>query len=730
MSRPPHTTPPKKMKGKSNVIQDLSTHWDLLQDVHDSGERLGLPSGALDHTEVGPQLSEWQPLERLEHLQLALSDHPYWGRELRSFNNAPWWYRKRFDLIETGERVTLRFSNVDYYARVWLNGQYLGEHEGYSSSFSYDVTDIVREDEPNTLLVKVWSPWDDEVIAGGDAATRTHRITRHLVKGTYEHDDGLIARDVNPVGIYGTVTLDAETGLAIGIPRIAYDLDSTGRSVTVRIAVPVAGATSGRIHVLVRDASSGHEVGSTAEDFSDLGGSADAELELTASGITPWNTWDRGEPALYDIIVSAAGTSRVVRTGFRTIDIDRDPETTQLVLNGQPLYVRGTSYFPDVYVSAMSRERYLRDLLAVREAGFNLVRVHVHVEQGVFYELCDELGLAVMQDSEFNWTHPADEAWAERLVRIYLETVRELDRHPSVVTWICLNEPGVLDGDRTGGDAMAVSPGPALLKAVRAADPSRPVIKGSFCLDDPNSGDSHNYLGSLEGGADNYTVIDGSTEKLNTEYGFDAPGIAINLRREPRIYDRLRPMLDQLADIQDYQYRLIKYYTEHYRAQRGRPNWGYIQFMFIDLSPQSFYGVYDWWGMPKPSLRALRESNQPTAVILERTALEATGILLVNDTKEDFGGVQVSYTVTVDGGTTRDVVAEADLTGDAIVRVCDLDLDSDLGARVDVRLAVRCIRDGRLVAANRYDDVFRHPAHVPGHPDRMSHELGMRVYGG
>lgn len=47
----------------------------------------------------------------------------------------------------------------------------------------------------------------------------------------------------------------------------------------------------------------------------------------------------------------------------------------------------------------MTKERYLRDLLNVKAAGFNLVRVHVHTEQEVFYDLCDELGIAVFQDS-------------------------------------------------------------------------------------------------------------------------------------------------------------------------------------------------------------------------------------------------------------------------------------------------------------------------------------------
>ena len=707
--------------------QDLSTGWSILQDVHDCGERLGLHIDALDHTEVGHQLSEWQPLEHLQHLQLALSDHPYWGRELRYFNQAPWWYRKEFTLASLGGRVTLRFSNVDYFARIWLNGVLLGEHEGYSAAFSFDVTDVVRTDSPNVVLVKVWSPWDGDVADGADAS-RTYRVVRTLVKGTYEHDDGLIARDVNPVGIYGTVELDIAEELSIGEPTVAYTLAPDAASADLQVAAALWGAGSTTLTVRVTDARSGVQVSEQTHDIAVPEEGTTARIDLTAASIIPWTTWDRGEPALYDVTLEAGSISRTVRTGFRHIDIRRDADTTQLILNGDPLYVRGTSYFPDVYVSAMSQERYRRDLTAIKDAGFNLVRVHVHVEQDVFYDLCDELGLAVMQDSEFNWTHPTDAAWAERLADIFVKTVRALDRHPAIITWICLNEPGVLDGDRSGGPAMTISPGPALFAAVRAADATRPIIKGSFCNDDPDSGDSHNYLGSLEGEDHNYTVIDGSTEKLNTEYGFDAPGIEQNLRSEPVIHKRLEPILDQLPEIQDYQYRLIKYYTEHYRAQKANPNWGYIQFMFIDLSPQSFYGVYDWWGTPKPSLRALYESNQPVAVMLERTALRSTGILLANDTREDLGDVEVSYSVRRDGVTITEATINAQLPRDSLVRVGDLKLSAEPEVRFDVRLAVRSLRDRSLLAANRYDDLFSHPAHVEGHPGRISHELGMRVF--
>lgn len=698
----------------------------VLQDVHDAGESLRLFGEVLDHTEHGHQLSEWLPIDRLQHLQVLFADRPYWGRELRYFNDAPWWYLNEFQAEGLDGRSVLRFSNVDYFCRVWLNGQLLGEHEGYSAPFQFDVTDALRHDGTNRLVVKVWSPWDDAV-AEDRHDLRAFRVVRDMVKGTYEHDDCLIARDVNPVGIYGSVVIESTPSLEF--QRLGYELSEDRSRASVNISVKRLDAGENTVTVRIREEASGRLVAesSARSSVEEEGDCVRAEVEI--DDVLLWSTWDTGDPNLYIVEASAGDETITRRLGVRSVSMSRTADETKLILNGSPLYIRGTSYFADAYISTMTRERYVRDLRAIRDAGFNLVRVHVHVELKEFYELCDELGLAVMQDSEYNWTHPLDEEWNRRLIDIYLDTVRMLDEHPSVITWICLNEPGFAGGaikDKTGGAAMAISPGPQLFEAVAAADPTRTIIKGSFCTDDPFSGDSHNYKGSLEGNSENYTGIDGTTEKLNSEFGFDAPGIESHLRLIPQMYDRLRPMLGELEQIQEYQYRLTKYYIEHYRSQKSEPNWGYIQFMFIDLSPQSFYGVVDWWGMPKRALDALAESNQPVAVMLEQTATQTSQLLVVNDTNEALGAVTVRVQVIADGEVLLDAPYKAEVGASSKVVVAPLRLEAD-GRRFDVRVSARAA-DSRLVAQNRYHNLFAHPTHPKGHPHRMSNELGMRLY--
>ncbi|GGG00832.1 glycoside hydrolase family 2 protein [Paenibacillus abyssi] len=720
---------------------ELKRNWMILQDVHDTGEELGIYREGFNYVAIGHQISEWEPIDELKHLQLLFSDKPYFGRELRYFNQAPWWYKNEFDIAADlkESHCVLKFTNVDYFCKVWFNGEFLGEHEGYSIPFEFDVSHLIHKGGKNNVIVKVWSPWDKDVHLN-DYNRRTFNVKRDLTKGTYEHDDTLIARDVNPVGIYGSVGLTFYNGIRFaGEPFVTYELsdDLKAAKITVNAeVVNLSQASQVSLNCRLIDAST-HLVVTRFTQTLQLNGEHNRiTYAFDADSIKLWNTWDRGGQHRYILKLELAADDAVVyavtkRIGFRKVDMIRNEEQTTFIVNGKKMYIRGTSYFPEVYISQMNKERYLRDLHAIKNAGFNLVRVHVHVEQAVFYELCDEVGIAIMQDSEYNWTHPVDSEWAERFIQIYQETVYMLNDHPSVINWICLNEPGVFDpAGRTEGYAMQISPGPQLYETVTRIDPSRPVIKGSFCHDDPTSGDSHNYTGSLEAPNVHYTEIYGTKEKLNTEYGFDAPGCASNLKTIKQVYKRLENISGQFEDIQYYQYRLIKYFTEHYRIQKYQPCSGYVHFMFIDLCPQSFYGVYDWWGVPKMGLKALMESNQPVGIFVEQTADKPVGIWFVNDLLKSFGTCTVEWTVT-DGNhtliTSDEKLVEAD--ADSASYVADLSFEVESGVSYRIALVVKD-QEGTIIATNTYEDAFNHPVHVEGHPWRMNHEYGVRVYHG
>ena len=310
--------------------------------------------------------------------------------------------------------------------------------------------------------------------------------------------------------------------------------------------------------------------------------------------------------------------------------------------------------------------------------------------------------------------------------------VKRLRNHPSIFAWACMNEafgetlPAKVPQAK---NAPLLAVGSALQAMCRELDPSRPTIRNSGVPDDLEAGDSHNYIGSLASGE--FLDIYGTTEKLNTEFGFDAPPSEVRLRRVPVLHRRLGPMLGAIASLHDYQYYFLKYFMEHYRMQKYAPCSGYFQFMWIDFCPQSLYGVYDYWGQAKAEglgggLQAMRESNQPVGVFLEFKDAPVA-IHACNDLPRDLGPCRAEWRA-FDGEGRQVAHGEAPvrLGPDSHACVCDVKFEAFKRCRIALRLTDA---SGAVLAENAYVNPFDMPRRPKHYPQRFDAELGMRTWG-
>ena len=150
--------------------------------------------------------------------------------------------------------------------------------------------------------------------------------------------------------------------------------------------------------------------------------------------------------------------------------------------------------------------------------------------------------------------------------------------------------------------------------------------------------------------------------------------------------------------------------------------------MFIDLCPQSGYGVYDWWGVPKPGLEALYECNQPVGVFLKITGGKAA-IRAANDCPRALEGLTLEWVMldenqnSIWSGALDGITLEADNA--APLASAELDLAD--GGVYNAYLTLKDAQ-GAAVTKNRYTDILNHPRHPEGHCDRMSKELGVRLF--
>ncbi len=419
-----------------------------------------------------------------------------------------------------GATHSLRFGGVYYAARVWLNGVYLGGHEGYFAPFEFDVTGILAAGE-NELLVEVYSPEEPD------------ENDRRTVGGVWARWDGM-APHINPGGIFREVGLIA--GGEVRIRSLGAVADHAGDG---RAYVELYARRASRTRLVGRVRPVGFE-GAGADFGREVHlepGHNRFEVAFNVPRARAWWTWDRGEQPLYELTLRCGEVGETVRLGARTLEL-RD---WKVYLNGERIFLRGINYLPtDAYPARASPARLRADASLVRGAGMNAVRVHAHVAGGGFYEACDEAGLLIFQDFPLQWTHRR--SILEPATAQAREMARELRSHPSVGVYLAHDEPfyvappekwsvaGLL---RTAAEVL--SPrwalwqrrvlDPAVVRSIEETDGSRPVIEAAGHPLTTN----HLYFGWYYGrfrDLERAVKIIPGLARLPTEYGAQAlPGV-------------------------------------------------------------------------------------------------------------------------------------------------------------------------------------------------------------
>ncbi|MGP3967789.1 glycoside hydrolase family 2 TIM barrel-domain containing protein [Streptomyces sp. 6N223] len=331
-------------------------------------------------------------------------------------------HRREFDLPEdwpaVGETV-LRFDGVDSCARVWLNGTELGTFQGSRLPHEFAVGHLLRP-RGNVLAVRVhqWSA------------------------GSYLEDQDMWWLP----GIFRDVTLlhRPEGSPADFLVHAGYD-HTTGRG-TLRVESDVPGRVM--VPELGLDVPCGEE---------------------TRMAVVPWSA---EVPRLYAGELVTAGERIPLRIGFRTVAV----QDGVLRVNGRRVLFRGVNrheFHPETG-RALDLETMRRDIVLMKRHNINAVRTSHYPPHPAFLDLCDELGLWVIDECDLE-THGfcffpgwrgnpvADDRWTPALLDRARRMVERDKNHPSVVIWSLGNECG----SGSGLSAMAAW--------MRERDPSRPL---------------------------------------------------------------------------------------------------------------------------------------------------------------------------------------------------------------------------------------------------------------
>jgi beta-galactosidase/beta-glucuronidase len=367
------------------------------------------------------------------------------------------WYRRTFTTpqVQTGEKLLLNFGAVDYAASVWVNGHFVGSHEGGHVPFSLNVTHALGNGE-QVLVVRAEDQPEDVRMPRGKQGwlEAPHSIWYHRTSG-----------------IWQPVWLSVVPALHLTDLHFTPDLAHARVRCDIRLnTVPTA-----PVLLTIKLSAAGKLIAQQAMVLSDAELGFDIPVPQLENGVhRDYLLWSPERPNLIDVEVVLDGEQpdRVQSyLGLRSVGVGEQ----RFLLNGLPYYLRmvlGQNYWPESHLAAPSPDALRREVELIKQMGFNGVRIHQKIEDPRFLYWCDVLGLLVWE--EMPSAYAFSSSGIERLSKEWMAAVRRDKSHPCIVAWVPLNESwGVSQiADRPDQAHYAN----ALYHMTKALDTSRPVI--------------------------------------------------------------------------------------------------------------------------------------------------------------------------------------------------------------------------------------------------------------
>lgn len=376
------------------------------------------------------------------------------------------WYKRAFTLPPeaAGKRVLLHFGAADYRTKVWVNGRYIGMHEGGYTSFEMDVTDALADGE-NRLTVSC----EDHVRDGMQPNGKQSRLYR-------SHDCDY----TRTTGIWQTVWLEWVNPVYMKKAFITPDAENA--SVHFRVETANAHGATLKIETYFDGVPTGGALARCNPGF------AEATVRLTQTHL-----WETGSPALYDVrlMLSAPDGREDAVTGYfglRSVGFDG----MKFLLNGKPVFQRlilDQGFYPDGVYTAPTDEDLKRDILLAQRMGFNGARLHQKVFEQRYLYWADHLGyLCWGEMASWGLNHCEAGAFAA-FSKEWLEEIERDYNAPCIVGWCPFNETWDVDGRRQNDDVLRM-----VYRMTKALDKTRPCIdtSGNFHVE-TDVFDVHDY---------------------------------------------------------------------------------------------------------------------------------------------------------------------------------------------------------------------------------------------
>ena len=383
-------------------------------------------------------------------------------------------YRRTFTLPAGWQagQTFLRFEGVMSAFYVWINGQQVGYSQGSMEPSEFNVTPYLQKGV-NQIAVEVYKYSDGSYLEDQDF-WRFGGIHRDVL---LYHTPDVRLRDVAVrASMDGVLQVNPQFSVYQGETGDGYHL----------VATLLDGASEVVCDTIATDEvlDLQHKAVRMNEWFPQRGHRKFNRMEMKVANPKLWSV---EHPYLYTLCLQLQNAEGAVveqvtqKVGFRTINI----KNGQLLVNGNAIKIRGVNrHEHDPYTArVMSEERMLQDLRLMKEANINAVRLAHYPNCPRWYELCDSMGMYVMDEADCE-THglrgmlASTPDWSDAFLDRAIRMAERDKNHPCVIFWSLGNESGY-------------GPNQAAMSAwLHEFDPTRPVhYEGAQGSPDPSTVD-------------------------------------------------------------------------------------------------------------------------------------------------------------------------------------------------------------------------------------------------
>lgn len=366
-------------------------------------------------------------------------------------NNPVGSYKRKFNINASWEdkKVYIHFGGVNSAFYLWVNGEKVGYSEGSKTPAEFDITSLVKTGE-NDLAVEVYR-WCDGSYLEDQDFWRLSGIERDVYLYTTQK---ISFQDVYSKASLHNNYQDGKLQVAVVLSNDTQKLQKQALSITLKDGNQIIFEDIKPVHIK-------KQTNQETTFFKD------------SLNIQPWSAENPKRYTLELVLTSKEGRqldATKLKIGFRTSEI----KNGQLLVNGQPILLKGVNRHEHDPVKGhvTSRETMLADIMDFKKYNINAVRTAHYPNHPLWYELCDEYGIYVVDEANieshgYGFENGVTLAQEEMFAAMHMERVQRMVKrdvnHPSIIYWSLGNE---------GGN------GPNFLQAyewIKSFDPTRPV---------------------------------------------------------------------------------------------------------------------------------------------------------------------------------------------------------------------------------------------------------------